>query len=142
MTAYDGVQVSFIESFAQPPSADVETPATPAGKIAQLRPSLVIAGDAKALEVVRTVHSPKSALQSPASRSQKTTGGSGGSGGALASPTRRFSFSDALGDAVLQAKAAVDSEACSNWRLVWREKLFGSAWQGKVDFVASVAALV
>lgn len=138
MTAHDGVQVSFIESFAQPPSADAETPAVPACKLAQLRPSLVIAGDAKALEVVRTVHSPKSAVQSPMSRSQKTTGG----GGALLSPKRRFLFSDALDDAVLQAKAAVDSEACSKWRLVWREKFFGTAWQGKTDFVATVAALV
>lgn len=139
MTAHDGVQVSFIESFAQPPSADAETsPSAPPCKLAQLRPSLVIAGDAKALEVVRTVHSPKSALQSPMSRSQKTVGGSG----ALVSPKRRLSFSDALGNAVLQAKAAVDSETCSKWRLVWREKFSGTAWQGKMDFAATIAALV
>lgn len=138
MTAHDGVQVSFIESFAQPPSTDAETPAAPVRKLAHLRPSLVIAGDAKALEVVRTVHSPKSAVQSPMSRSQKTTGG----GDALVSPKRRFSFSDALDDAVLQTKATVDLEACSKWRLTWSEKFFGTAWQGKTDFIATVAALV
>lgn len=130
MTAHaDGVQVTFVETYAQPSGEhDGSTDEPTTRKLDQVRPSLVIAGDTKALEVVRTVHSPKSA------QSQRLA--------ASASPKRRFSFSGALDGVVSQAKAATESEACSNWRLVWRKKFSESKWKGKMDFVLSIAALV
>lgn len=123
--------MTFIESYAQPSGdgASTENPTT--SKQALLRPSLVIAGDAKALECVRTVHSPKSLATSPKSPAT--------------SAKRRFSFSDAISEASHAANAVLEAshEGGSKWRRAWRRKLVErSIWKGKLDFVGTVAALV
>ncbi|KAF1323455.1 hypothetical protein FI667_g10567, partial [Globisporangium splendens] len=139
-----GTQVTFVETYAQPSNDDhdssndnnaqTDTNSASDRKASQLlRPSLVIAGDSKALDVVRTVHSPKSSTprtpRSPSSPTPTTT-------------ERRFSFSETLDEVVSQAIAATDAQARTNWRMVWTQKFSQSQWKSKMDFALSVAALV
>lgn len=128
MTAHDGAQVSFIESYAQPRAvANDDDDASPARKLAQLRPSLVIAGDVKALEVVRTVHSPKAAAHSPRAAS-------------AGPPRRRKSISETL-DGAVQHVVATSHASSSERRRVWRDKLLARS-SGSLDFALSVLVLL
>lgn len=143
----EALGISFVESFSQPKEVDelyeddgedVSEDPDPPQELERRRPSLVIAGDASALESVRTVHSPKAArvlgnlsprgfARSPA---KPLPPASPRGGAAPPSPIRTLIEDD-------EPVAAEDS---IGWRAAWTAKL--SSARGQIDLVGTLLLLV
>ncbi|DBA04497.1 TPA: hypothetical protein N0F65_011045 [Lagenidium giganteum] len=128
MTAHEGgAQVSVVETFAQPHDVDEHGGLNSVGNKA-LRLNLVIAGDSKALEVVRTVHSPRASpsrpsFTFPSSELRKPS---------VATPIKQPE------ECIVQKTTTT----VATWRTAWRDKMVTQGWWGQADFWSSLLVII